>query len=356
MSNSQSESYPNSSFQNYTTSSQPSRKRKRGISAVLQDHTNVSLETRRSKANAATSIQDIVRPLAPRGNRQVANTAKYSRDTIEVPPVLPTEEGKTLHSVFHNSRVTFDIGAGMLMSYIQRNASYEVQKAVAISIMATAMTDHNITEASQISSDCTQFSPAVVRKWAMSFFIELQEMIQVSPENVTDELIEDQLLSERGHKHTCPSSLIHDENFRLAARSYVRENAYIKGEPNLTVVKFASWVEKEYQSKVHTETARRWLYNLGFARVHHQKGVYFDGHDRSDVVQYRNDSLAIMKELDKKSIKYDGLRPELEGELPLIRVVHDESTFHANCDQSYFWGDESTNVGMLNVGYWKKEG
>ena len=123
------------------------------------------------------------------------------------------------------------------MSYIQRNASYEVQKAVAISIMATAMTDHNITEASQIASDCTQFSPEVVRRWALSFFIELQEMhmIQVSPENVTDELIEDQLSSERGHRHTCPSSLIHDENFQLAARSYVRENAYIKGEQNLTV-------------------------------------------------------------------------------------------------------------------------
>ena len=347
MSNSQSESYPNSSFQNYTSSSnpsQPSRKRKRGISAVLQDHTNVPLETRRSKANATTSIQDIVRPLAPRGNPPAGATAKHSRETIEAPPVLPTEEGKTLHSVFHNSRATFDIGAGMLMSYIQRNASYVVQKAVAISIMATAMTDHNITEASQIASNCTQFSQAVVHRWAMSFFVELQEMIQVTPENVTDELIEDQLSSERGHRHTCPSSLIHDENFRLAARSYVRENAYIKGEPNLTVDKFALWVEKEYQSKVHTETARRWLYNLGFGRVHHQKGVYFDGHDRSDVVQYRNDFLATMKELDKKSITYDGVRPELEGELPLIRVVHDESTFHANCDQSYFWGDESMNV------------
>ena len=36
--------------------------------------------------------------------------------------------------------------------------------------------------------------------------------------------------------------------------------------------------------------------------------------------------------------------PELREAQPLIQVVHDESTLHASCDQSYFWGDESTNV------------
>ena len=30
--------------------------------------------------------------------------------------------------------------------------------------------------------------------------------------------------------------------------------------------------------------------------------------------------------------------------LPLIRVVHDQSTYYANCDQSYFWSEEKTNV------------
>ena len=73
--------------------------------------------------------------------------------------------------------------------------------------------------------------------------------------------------------------------------------------------------------------------------------MYFDGHDRSDVVQYRNHFLATMKELDKRTITFNGSVPHLqEGQRPLICVVHDESTFHANCDQSYFWGDESTNV------------
>ena len=50
-----------------------------------------------------------------------------------------------------------------------------------------------------------------------------------SPENVTDEDIEE-VSSERGHSHSSPSCLIHDEAFQLASRSFVREHAYIKGE------------------------------------------------------------------------------------------------------------------------------
>ena len=84
---------------------------------------------------------------------------------------------------------------------------------------------------------------------------------------------------------------------------------------------------------------------LGFNRLHHQKGVYFDGHDREDVVQYRNDFLSKMNDLDEKSVACDGLPPQLgEGEKLLIRVVHDESTFYSNYDQSYYWGDDMTNV------------
>ena len=73
--------------------------------------------------------------------------------------------------------------------------------------------------------------------------------------------------------------------------------------------------------------------------------MYFDGHDRDDVVQYRKDFLAKLERLDEKSVKFDNIVPQLEAEeKPLIRVVHDESTYYANCDQSYFWGDEQTNV------------
>ncbi len=59
----------------------------------------------------------------------------------------------------------------------------------------------------------------------------------------------------------------------------------------------------------------------------------FDGHDREDVVAYRNKFLGELDLLDKKSITFDGIVPEFPvGEKPLIRVVHDESTYYGNCD------------------------
>ena len=170
-------------------------------------------------------------------------------------------------------------------------------------------------------------------------------MVTTSLENVTDEVIEQELSSECGRGHSSPSSLIHDEGFCLSARKYVREHSYIKGEPNLTILQFTEWVKATYDIGIHPETSRRWLHELGFSRVHHQKGVYFDGHDRQDVMEYRINFLARKAGYDERSITFDGIVPQLQdGERPLIRVVHDESTFNANCDQSYFWGDEGTNV------------
>ena len=70
--------------------------------------------------------------------------------------------------------------------------------------------------------------------------------------------------------------------------------------------------------------------------MHHQKSVYFDGHNRSDVVEYRTSFLTKLHEHDKKLLTCDGNTPNLqEGERPIIGVSHDESTFYANCDQTY---------------------
>ena len=71
-----------------------------------------------------------------------------------------------------------------------------------------------------------------------------------------------------------------------------------------------------------------------------QKGGVFDRHDRDDVVEYRKQFLEKFQELDAKTIIPDCPPPELEeGEKAFIRVVHDESTFYANADQTSFWSD-----------------
>jgi hypothetical protein len=85
-------------------------------------------------------------------------------------------------------------------------------------------------------------------------------------------------------------------------------------------------------------TARRWLMKLGYTPKPTRKGVYEDGHEREDVVEYRNDVfLPLMAEMDRRSVGYepkeDGgwteVPPELrEGERRVVLYYHDESCFH----------------------------
>ena len=74
------------------------------------------------------------------------------------------------------------------------------------------------------------------------------------------------------------------------------------------------------------------MHTLGFKQVNHTKGVYFDGHERDDVVAYHKTFVNKLSELDRRCL-YDGHDPDLlPGEKPLIVVHHDESTFYANAD------------------------
>ena len=77
---------------------------------------------------------------------------------------------------------------------------------------------------------------------------------------------------------------------------------------------FQKWVQETFHYEICTETARLWLRSLGFFQKYHKKGVYFDGHGRQDVVEYREQFVQQLHELDRRCI-YDGHEPELlEGE------------------------------------------
>jgi hypothetical protein len=39
---------------------------------------------------------------------------------------------------------------------------------------------------------------------------------------------------------------------------------------------------------IRARTARRWLHRMGFEYKNVKKGVFIDGHEREDVVEYRN--------------------------------------------------------------------
>ena len=262
------------------------------------DVTNLRGETqgRTAQVKARRDIQSHQRRFARRGNPKQGARAKCRTVAANVGESAPTEP-TTLSDVMVDNHIISDTSEH-LQQYINRNATYEAQKAMAITVMTTAITKWgcSILEAANRAADCCGFSSKTVRKWASSYIIST---CTLSPDDITDEFITGQLSSNRGDHDTHTGSLLHDEDFQLAARTFVRKHACRKGQPNLTCKMFADWIDEEYGQRIHDDTARRWMISLGFSRVHHQKGVYFDGHDRDDVVVNRNNFKGKWRSLTK---------------------------------------------------------
>jgi hypothetical protein len=94
-------------------------------------------------------------------------------------------------------------------------------------------------------------------------------------------------------------------------------------------------------------TARRWLEKLRFSWRRVQKGIYVDGHERADVVQYRQEVfLPAFEEIrpflvtwgeEGRIVMSQNLPP---GQKPLVVVTHDESTFNANDGKRELWMED----------------
>jgi len=93
-------------------------------------------------------------------------------------------------------------------------------------------------------------------------------------------------------------------------------------------------------------TARRWLHKEGFKYIHHKKGLYFDGHDRADVVEYRQEHfLPAMKRYEPRLVRYAMGNVDEELIIPrenyvdrrLVLLAQDEMTAQANDITSKMW-------------------
>jgi len=92
------------------------------------------------------------------------------------------------------------------------------------------------------------------------------------------------------------------------------------------------------------------LHKLGFEKLNSKKGVYIDGHERSDVVEYRKLYLRKLEILSTSHVP----PPLCSNEDPtfimpstsrkLVLIFHDESTFHSNEDQGWMWGEKGKVV------------
>ena len=98
-------------------------------------------------------------------------------------------------------------------------------------------------------------------------------------------------------------------------------------------------------------TARTWLRRLGYKYKEVKKGIYKDGHERQDVVSYRQDQfLPALDALKPYMVKWEldasgrliMIYPEYlpAGQRPIVLVTHDESTFDSNDGRKYTWMKE----------------
>lgn len=171
-----------------------------------------------------------------------------------------------------------------------------------------------------------------VRKWAQ-FFLEHRS-----------------LPHHRQGKHIKADSLIYEEDVASHCRRFLKSQV----NDSITGRSFANWVN----DKLHLETglpnpvlicertAIRWLHHLGMDYLKYAKGLYIDGHERPDVIQYRDAFLQRMAEHEKFFFRYCGddmntitapiLQPD---QRPRILVTHDESCFSSHDGKATIWLD-----------------
>ena len=137
--------------------------------------------------------------------------------------------------------------------------------------------------------------------------------------------------------HAKVYSLLSDPTIAAELRAYVRSNKWAMNPEKLTQFSqnklipsaadeylhqitheempqgLKQYMELELFPRIHVKvghgvslnTARRWLRCEGFRYISHKKGLYFDGHDRPDVVSYHQDHfLPTMKKHKPRFVRY----------------------------------------------------
>ncbi|KAH9814357.1 hypothetical protein DFH28DRAFT_894648, partial [Melampsora americana] len=98
----------------------------------------------------------------------------------------------------------------------------------------------------------------------------------------------------------------------------------------------------EIKSMISERTTYRWMYRMNLRPQEYKKSIYFDGHERPDVVKYRKKYLEDVAELRARSAEFFGDNLEQRqspdpNTTETIFVYHDESTVHANERPKHAW-------------------
>lgn len=149
-------------------------------------------------------------------------------------------------------------------------------------------------------------------------------------------------------RHQKTRTLIDDEDVQNACRTWLRSQT----PDSICARLFARWVS----SSLHVEldcpgpiiiserTAQRWFHRLDFFLSERTQGLYFDGHERGDVVEYRKAFLQEMESYQSKMFTFSGENLEIitepvlmHNEKPIVLVTHDESCFSSFDGKKTVW-------------------
>ena len=111
---------------------------------------------------------------------------------------------------------------------------------------------------------------------------------------------------------------------------------------------------REVQNTLISQTAVKWLQEMGYKFCDVCKGVYKDGHERADIVAYRQAKFQpALQALENRIVHWELINANGEEELrmvypsdllpgvrPVVLIVHDESTFNANDGRLKIWVKE----------------
>ncbi|CAG8553220.1 15470_t:CDS:2 [Cetraspora pellucida] len=98
-----------------------------------------------------------------------------------------------------------------------------------------------------------------------------------------------------------------------------------------------------FQKKICLQIVERWLDILGCKCREYKKRIYFDGHEREDVVVYRSVFLDRLRTLEQRIAIYEGesmikvLSVLNKEEQELVFVTHDKCIFYSNNGKKRIW-------------------
>jgi len=148
--------------------------------------------------------------------------------------------------------------------------------------------------------------------------------------------------------HPKTPSLIEDPAFKELCQEWASSQPPEKRTPLAfkKAVQDKIFPELGLEGKIHENTCRAYLEKMGYSLRDVHKDVYFDGHEREDVKDYRKEWVARMlayeKRMSKSSFRLEGEKGEEEGESelsgkPVVQVTHDECCFFANDGKNSLW-------------------